>query len=162
MFSVLAETLYVPNPSLKKEPCMSPIPQGSFLNNEKNPPGQRGGCPPRFPQIRTCPIRAYGSSSHRFTFRSAIRGGCGDRVIEVRCPRPVSPPRLDDSAPPSLRRVQAEAVPLLQRYYEALRLLAGHFAALRYPSFGDTSPALGFRFRCCTSAAASDLGLMIR
>ena len=81
---------------------------------------------------------------------------------EVPSPRPVSSPRVDDPAPPSLHRVQAKAVPLLHRYYEALRLLAARFAALRYPSFGDTLPALGFRSRCCTSAAASDLGLMTR
>jgi hypothetical protein len=29
-------------------------------------PGRRGGCPPRPPQIRTCPIRASGSSRERF------------------------------------------------------------------------------------------------
>jgi hypothetical protein len=29
-------------------------------------PGRRGGCPPRPPQIRTCPIRGYGSSRERF------------------------------------------------------------------------------------------------
>jgi hypothetical protein len=27
-------------------------------------PGRRGGCPPRLPQIRTCPMRASGSSGH--------------------------------------------------------------------------------------------------
>ena len=31
-------------------------------------PGQPGGCPPGFPQIRTCPIKASGSSSHSFAF----------------------------------------------------------------------------------------------
>jgi REP-associated tyrosine transposase len=47
---------------------------------KKNPPGQRGGCPPRFPQIRTCATNASGSSNHRFTFRYAIRGGCVYRL----------------------------------------------------------------------------------
>jgi hypothetical protein len=99
-------------------------------------------------QIRTCPIKAYGSSSHRFTFCCAIRGSCGDQMIEVRSPRPVSPPRFDDSASPSLRWVPAEAVPQLPRYYETLRLLHARFAALRFPSFGDTFPALDFRSPC--------------
>ena len=27
-------------------------------------PGRRGDCSPRLPQIRTCPIKAYGSSGH--------------------------------------------------------------------------------------------------
>src|SRR6266849_1448300 len=31
-------------------------------------PGRRSGCPPRLPQIRTCPIKAYGSSSHGFAY----------------------------------------------------------------------------------------------
>jgi hypothetical protein len=31
-----------------------------------NSPGRPGGCPPGLPQIRTCPIKAYGSSSHGF------------------------------------------------------------------------------------------------
>jgi hypothetical protein len=30
------------------------------------PPGRQGGCPPRPPQCRTCPIRASGSSLERF------------------------------------------------------------------------------------------------
>ena len=32
----------------------------------KKMPGRRGGCPPRLPQIRTCPIKASGSSGHGF------------------------------------------------------------------------------------------------
>jgi prepilin-type N-terminal cleavage/methylation domain-containing protein len=35
--------------------------------SEIDPPGRPGGCPPGLPQIRTCPIKAYGSSSHGFT-----------------------------------------------------------------------------------------------
>jgi hypothetical protein len=31
-----------------------------------NLPGQPGGCPPGFPQIRTCPIKASGSSGQGF------------------------------------------------------------------------------------------------
>jgi hypothetical protein len=47
-------------------------------------PGQPGGCPPGFPQIRTCPIKAYGSSSHGFateghTEWTARAGGSGYR-----------------------------------------------------------------------------------
>jgi hypothetical protein len=39
----------------------------------KGRPGRRGDCSPRLPQIRTCPIKASGSSSHGLAARSAIR-----------------------------------------------------------------------------------------
>jgi ABC-2 type transport system permease protein len=38
----------------------------SFARDLTDLPGRRGGCPPRPPQIRTCPIRAYGSSRESF------------------------------------------------------------------------------------------------
>src|SRR5262249_45291479 len=45
-------------------------------------PGRAGGCPPALPQIRTCPIKASGSSCHAFatgrhTEWTAIAGGSG-------------------------------------------------------------------------------------
>jgi hypothetical protein len=47
-------------------------------------PGRSGGCPPELPQIRTCPIKASGSSYHvfatgRHTEWIAIAGGNGYR-----------------------------------------------------------------------------------
>ena len=42
--------------------------------------GRPGSCLPGLPQIRTCPIKAYGSSSHRFASRRSIRGHRGDRL----------------------------------------------------------------------------------
>lgn len=36
-------------------------------------PGRRGPCGPRLPQIRTCPIEAYGSSRHGFAYPTAHR-----------------------------------------------------------------------------------------
>ena len=39
----------------------------------KKMPGRRGGCPPRLPQIRTCPIKASGSSSRGFAYAAAHR-----------------------------------------------------------------------------------------
>ena len=46
-------------------------------------PGHPGSCLPGFPQIRTCPIRAYGSSSHWFAITRKpsgppARGGAGN------------------------------------------------------------------------------------
>jgi hypothetical protein len=40
--------------------------QEKFRGSLTQLPGRRGGYPPRPPQIRTCPIRAYGSSCERF------------------------------------------------------------------------------------------------
>jgi hypothetical protein len=42
-------------------------------------PGRGGGCPPPLPQIRTCPIKASGSSRHGFVCRRAIRERDGNR-----------------------------------------------------------------------------------
>jgi hypothetical protein len=43
-------------------------------------PGRPRGCPLGLPQIRTCPTQAYGSSSHGFAPRSAIRRRFVDRL----------------------------------------------------------------------------------
>src|SRR5262249_8042067 len=47
------------------------------------PLGRPGGCPPGLPQIRTCPTKAYGSSSHGFALRSAIRCRFVNRVLRL-------------------------------------------------------------------------------
>jgi hypothetical protein len=39
----------------------------AHLGGKNVPPGRSGGCPPELPQIRTCPIKASGSSSHGLT-----------------------------------------------------------------------------------------------
>jgi len=44
------------------------IPRQHILDRR---PGRRGGCPPRLPQIRTCPIKASGSSGHGFATHGA-------------------------------------------------------------------------------------------
>src|SRR5262249_148008 len=92
------------------------------------------------PQIRTCPIKAYGSSSHGFAatwcYLLPLRGQ-GD---EARCPRLVSRQQLRDSALPSLRRVLPGRVPRLPRDCEGLRPLPPPLAVL-VCSPGDTRVA---------------------
>src|SRR5262249_12039142 len=81
-------------------------------------PGRPGGRPPGLPQIRTCPIKAYGSSRHGFT-------------LPLRYPWPLRVPgtrlgvldrfpdhRAVTRRPPSLHRVPAVRVPRLRQYYE--------------------------------------------
>src|SRR5258708_7343008 len=43
--------------------------KGTQLFSKNHEPGRPGGCPPGLPQIRTCPIKAYGSSGHVTTGR---------------------------------------------------------------------------------------------
>jgi hypothetical protein len=43
-------------------PLLMAFVSGTFKDRNKVPPGRRGGCPPRLPQIRTCPTNASGSS----------------------------------------------------------------------------------------------------
>jgi hypothetical protein len=50
------------------------------------PPGRPRGCPLGLPQIRTCPIKAYGSSRHGFTPGFAIRSRSGDRLPRLGVP----------------------------------------------------------------------------
>ena len=72
-----------------------------FQVSELLGPGRPGGCPPGLPQIRTCPIRAYGSSSQGFAsqrYPLALR----ERDIRARCPCLVSRQRVLDEASPSL------------------------------------------------------------
>ena len=107
----------------------------------KDGPGQPGGYPPGFPQIRTCPIKAYGSSATDYATRRRHEPPAGPRRYplefrghagRLRSAWRVSLQRAHGSAPPSLHRVQLAAVPLLPRYYEVLRPPIAHFAALRF------------------------------
>ena len=107
-----------------------------------SPPGGPGGCPLGLPQIRTCPIKAYGSSSHGFAFPLRYPRPLRGQGAEARCPRLVARPRARDPAPPSLRRVLAGRVPRLRRYYEGLRPLPPRLAGLLC-SPGDTPAAPG-------------------
>src|SRR5262249_43723227 len=120
------------------EPCASISPQSPTPS-----PGRPGGCPPGLPQIRTCPIKAYGSSSHGFApslrYPRPFRG----QGAEARCPRPGARRRVRDPALPSLRRVLAGRVPRLPRYYEGLRLLPPRLPGLLC-SPGDTPAASPF------------------
>jgi hypothetical protein len=62
----------------------------------ENGPGRRGDCSPRLPQIRTCPIKASGSSGHGLAAHGGTRlVGCGSRRLfssrlnasQLNCPR---------------------------------------------------------------------------
>jgi len=121
-------------------------------------PGRSGGCPPPLPQIRTCPIKAYGSSDHGFAARLRTRclrqgpqchlrrAGASSAIrccpvhttlelkVSVMFPSNGSVTRrpLPSTGSPMGR------VPPFPRYYEAFRLPADLPAALRYPSVGST------------------------
>ena len=128
-------------------------------------PGRSGGCPPELPQIRTCPIKASGSSGHGL----AAHGGAPARdPLLVRghgsrfqCTGHVSLQRLRNAAPPSLHRVLAGGVPRLRRYYEALRFPAAvspRFVVLRV-AIPPCAPLFAPTRQC---AYPADRGLGIR
>ena len=80
------------------------------------------------PQIGTCPIQAFGSSSWRFAMMHPAHHrqcrypwslrGLGFGTLSS---RQVSRPRFPNSASPSLHQVPVTRVPRLRRYYERLR-----------------------------------------
>ena len=86
---------------------------------------------PGLPQIRTCPIRASGSSRRGFAVPLHYPRSLREPGAEAQSPRPVARPQLRDEPPPSLDRVPAVEVPRLRQYYEVVRLLAVLPAALR-------------------------------
>jgi hypothetical protein len=130
-------------------------------------PGQPGGCPPGFPQIRTCPIKAYGSSATDYATRRRHEPPAGPRryplefcghAERLQSAWRVSLQRAHGSALPSLHRVQMAAVPLVLRYYEVLRPPVAHFAALRFlrlaipcraPVFVPASPTPAWGLEFC-------------
>ena len=65
--------------------------EGSTSCTGLHRPGRPGGYPPGLPQIRTCPIKASGSSPRGFTIRLAIRRGNGNTGTEGQSPRRVAP-----------------------------------------------------------------------
>ena len=70
------------------------IPRQHILDRR---PGRRGGCPPRLPQIRTCPIKASGSSGHGFAARgdgpARTTGRGRDRSSALKRAQVHNPPR---------------------------------------------------------------------
>ena len=123
---------------LGRRACRS---QGRVAHRQQHPlqPGRvaPGSCPSGGShRFRTCPIKASGSSSHgrpRANGGSpALRsGGVTVTGARVSVHPPCCPPTGRDSALPSLHRVPASRVPLLQRYYEVLRRPAADPTALR-------------------------------
>src|SRR5262249_43355855 len=107
-------------------------------------PGRSGGCPPPLPQIRTCPIKAYGSSSHGFATpaQGRHRYSLESRAHDFRARGlfHVSLQRFPDPTPPSLHEVPIGCVPPLRRCYSAFRPPADRPAALLCPSVGSTIP----------------------
>lgn len=84
-----------------------------------------GVAPPGLPQIRTCPTKAYGSSSHGFTPRYAIRCRPINRVLRLGVPAllpdrgsvtrppfpPPGPPMASSPTSPVLWRTPTPAIP---------------------------------------------------
>ena len=131
---------------LDEPPPHWPLPQPVPQPPAGSTPGRPRGCPLGLPQIRTCPIKAYGSSSHGFATPLCYPPPLRGQGAEARCPRLVARQRSRDPAPPSRRRVLAGRVPRLPRYYEGLRLLPPRLPGL-VCSPGDTPARLGFRSR---------------
>jgi hypothetical protein len=129
-------------PHSAAEPPTPAYPSNQQLPGTQGPPGGPRGRPLGLPQIRTCPTKAYGSSSHGFATPLGYPRPLRGQGLEARCPRLVARPRPRDPAPPSLRRVLAGRVPRPRRYYEGLRLLLPPLAVLLC-SPGDTRVASG-------------------
>ena len=94
----------------------------TLFHLKKGPPGRRRGCPRRLPQIRTCPIKASGSSRYGLTC-ALLPAGVSCTAPGAQSPRPVAPRQFRSEASPSLGRVPAHRFPRPQRYYGTLRLL---------------------------------------
>ena len=118
-------------------------------------PGRGGSRLPPLPQIRTCPIKASGSSCHGLAAHGCPRAAGrqlrylllfrGHRSRSLPTGH-VSSQQFRDTAPPSLRRVPAGRVPRPRRYYEALRFPTDHPVRLRLSFAGQYPPV-----RLCSS-----------
>ena len=108
-------------------------------------PGRPRGYPLGLPQIRTCPIKASGSSRQGFTFALRYPWALREPGTGIQSPRRVAHPRFPDGHPPSLPRVPAVQVPLLRRYYEDVRLPAS--LSPRFVAFAWRYQALRLSFR---------------
>ena len=125
-------------------------------------PGRPGSCLPGLPQIRTCPIKASGSSIRGFALRPRYPEELHAQGFESRCTRPVSRLRDRGQAPPWLRRVPVGPVPRLHSYYEVLRTPTALSAGLRFlrpavttfaPVFVPLRPDAGrWAWSCCVAA----------
>jgi len=114
------------------------------LGNMGSGPGRRGDCSPRLPQIRTCPIKASGSSGCGLTC-AVLPGGFTLTAPGALCPLPVAFQQFRNQASPSLSWVPTHGFPNRLRYYETLRLPVNRPAALRFASLGRTIPRACFR-----------------
>jgi hypothetical protein len=117
-------------------------------------PGRGGSCPPPLPQIRTCAINASGSSRHGFAKPPRYPLTLRLPALRAQSPYPVAFQRSRNEASPSLRRVRAAGVPLLQRYYETLRLPVILLAAPGCAWLGDTTACV-----CVRVSLRPDAGL---
>ena len=67
-------TRWVPTKGFQNAPTsFPPLPSFAWRNVSSILPGRPGSCLPGLPQIRTCPIKASGSSRHGLTIRLATR-----------------------------------------------------------------------------------------
>lgn len=93
-------------------------------------PGRSGGYPPDPPQIRTCPIKAYGSSDTTL-LPCTIHWNSVDTVGELKV-SPIFPPsRTSCPASPSLPWVPWVSVPHFHRYYAKATTTCCPFRSLR-------------------------------
>ena len=108
-------------------------------------PGQPGGYPPGFPQIRTCPIKAYGSSSHglgrQTCYPLSLRGHGSQGSMPPPC-FPATAPQLGASFPPP---GPPGCVPRVHQYYGALRFPTARPDTLRFLRVTVTTPCACFR-----------------
>ena len=80
------------------------------LLRKKKGPGRGRGCPLPLPLIRTCPVKASGSSHHGLAC-AVLPISVTWTAPGVQSPRPVSHRSVRDEAPPSLHRVPAHGFP---------------------------------------------------
>src|SRR5271157_765137 len=113
----------------------------------RNRPGRSRDCSLELPQIRTCALNASGSSRWGIAVPHTTGWFRGDTLVRHRCPRRGSNSPSTTWHP--LRSTgSGRAVPPLQHYYGALRLLAALLAALRFlrlaiPSFRPSFVPVG-------------------
>ena len=97
-------------------------------------PGRGGSYLPPLPQIRTCPVKASGSSRYGLTDRCATRGSCGDAKPKFKALVELPSHGSITRHPPSHPQGPCGKVPLLHRYYEGVRLpppVPSRFVVLR-------------------------------
>jgi hypothetical protein len=94
-----------------------------FWKNGKNGTGRDGSYLPPLPQIRTCPIKASGSSGHGLACRElSVVVALTRHPVSMH--RPCFPPTVPQPGASFSPPGPCGVVPRLQRYYEALRFPA--------------------------------------